>query len=76
MAVKGGDLFDEIEIPPMPVQIAGDHNLVGRFFRQNNDIPMSCGSMEIGLRGVGEDGNDFFNILLGSDHNLRPAISC
>jgi hypothetical protein len=33
--------------------------------------------METGLRGLAEYGNDFFDVLIGSDHNLifLPAIS-
>ena len=37
--VQGRDFFYQIEIPPVPVQIARNHRLVARLFRDNTMFP-------------------------------------
>ena len=68
MGIQGGDFLDPIEIPPMPVQIAGDHHLVGQFRRKHDQIPHPAGGGHIGLRGLLKRGDDVFDILIRSDH--------
>ena len=58
MAIEGGRPPDEVEIAPMPVNIAGDQHLVGILRRNHDDAAAPAGRLPIRTGGPVE----------GSDH--------
>ena len=63
MGVQGGQAANQVEVPPMPVQVAGDHHLVGQFGREDDDVPFPAGRIAVGFRRLAENGDRSFNVV-------------
>ena len=54
MLVQGGQAANQVEIAAMPVQVAGDHHVVGQLGREDDDVSLPAGRLPIGFRRLGE----------------------
>ena len=68
IAFQRGQPTNQVEVPPVSVQIARDHHLPGQFRAQRHDIALSAGSLTIGFRSLVEDRQQAIDVIVGGDH--------
>ena len=68
MLFERGDSSDAVEVAAMPVHVAGDHDLVGQFGREDDRAALPAGHSPVGVGRPIEGGHDVFDVLERGNH--------
>jgi hypothetical protein len=69
IGVECGSAANHIEIAPIPVQVAREHDFPGQLLGQGDHIPLPSGGKAIGLRRTFEGANNVLGVLSGCRHD-------
>ena len=65
-----GDPLNEIEISPVPVQVAGQHHVVGQVRTDPNNVAHPASGSGVRIGRLAAESERIVNVLGGSDHDL------